>query len=206
MAVIGAVGTAYVSSVLMAAGPLTPLSVKYGPAANEVLSPYFQQNWQLFAPRPISEERGLVARVKCQDSTVTKFRDVTSEHIDAVQSSRLFPSRMSRVVSNGMVQVFLEDPILTRLRADQESRKPADAHDKEDEIPLSSEEKEVRTQGEAALVRFAHRALESECATTVQAVQLRYVLHSFPRWSERHQWRETGTVDVLESDWFEVSA
>ena len=208
VAVVGVVGTTYLAAAIVSAGPITPLSVQLAPAANEVVQPYFVQNWQLFAPDPISEERGIVARARCEDGTTTPFVDVTSEHIDDIHETRLFPSRMSRLVSNGMFNVFLEDPYLARYREaldEPGAAQPDDGAEPVVPVPLSEGEREIRELGEHVLVSVADRGLAVHCATGTEAVQLRYMLHRFPRWSERESWRDTGEVDILETQWFSTT-
>lgn len=200
-----ALGLVYFSSALLSAGPMTPLTLAHGSRAAAVLGPYFQQNWQLFAPDPISEERGIVARVRCSDGEVTPFEDVTTQHIEAIHSTRFFPSRKSRLVSNGLMQVFLQDPYLVRFRARVEE-KPVERADgrilEGEDVPLSKEERDVRAKGERVLVRFAAWSLADRCADRVQDVQLRYMLHKFPRWSQRERWQDNGEISILESSWF----
>lgn len=210
VAVVGVVGAVYVASALVTAGPITPLSLKVVPVASKVTEPYLVQNWQLFAPDPISEERGAVARARCVDGSTTQFVDITSEHVEAVQATRLFPSRQSRVVSNSMFNLFLQDPYLARYR---ESVEPATADDADEpgavaaEDPLltvSPDEVAVRQQGERVLANFAQWSLADLCASGVQEVQLRYVLHKFPRWSQRDHWQDNGELQILESGWQRV--
>ncbi|WP_406467467.1 DUF5819 family protein [Streptomyces sp. NBC_01594] len=54
-------------------------------------NPYFAQNWMLFAPDPLADDRGILARAKCADGRVTEYYDVTSPYIHAAQDSRFFP-------------------------------------------------------------------------------------------------------------------
>lgn len=197
-AVLVAVGIVYVATVMVASGPVTPLSVKFAAPANTLLTPYLSQNWQLFAPDPVSEERGLVARARCADSTTTEFIDVTSHHIQAVQDNRFFPSRISRLVSNGMNNLFQEDPVLARYR----DRETGDPDDPLSTVGLTESELQVRLQGEQVLSSLAAHELADECSGAVSEVQLRYMLHTFPRWSERSEWDKNGTINVLESSWF----
>lgn len=203
--ILSIIGFTYFASVAITAGPITPLSLELTPAASKVIRPYLVQNWKLFAPDPISEERGLVARARCSDGTETEFLDITTPHIQDIHETRLFPSRISRLVSNGMFNLFVEDPYLSRYR--QTSDDPTTSVDTSptesdpDLLALSDAEVEMRRQGEIVMARFAAWSLQDECADVVE-VQLRYVLHSFPRWSDRENWRAEGDINILESQWF----
>lgn len=210
VAVVGAVGVVYVGAAVITAGPITPMSVALTPAASVVTEPYLVQNWQLFAPDPISEERGAVARLRCADGTTTEFVDITSEHVEAIHATRFFPSRQSRIVSNSMFNLFLEDPYLARYRESLSSEPGADSVEDTSSadplLPISPDEVAVREQGEQVLANFAHWSLADRCPEgDASDVQLRYVLHQFPRWSERHQWRENGETEILESGWHPLS-
>ncbi len=195
------IGSAYFAAAALSAGPITPLKVRYGAVAEEVLHPYLTQNWQLFAPDPINEERGIVARARCTAGGETGFIDITTEHIDAIHASRLFPSRMSRVVSNGMLQLFIEDPYAAKFRTAQEDAPDGD----EPTVPLTDEEVQAREQAEHVLARFAASEMQDNCDGSVGSVQIRYMFHRFPRWSERDNWRDRGEVEVAESKWHEIS-
>ena len=203
VAVVGIVGLTYTGAALVTAGPITPLSLTFTPAASKIVDPYLVQNWQLFAPDPISEERGAVARVRCADGTETEFVDITTEHIEAIHDTRFFPSRQSRVISNGMFNMFLEDPYLSRYRDSVDETATEAASDLL--VHASPEELELREQGEQVLANFAAWSLADSCPDGVEAAQLRYVLHQFPRWSERDRWEDDGDVEILESAWLSIS-
>ena len=192
----------YFAAAALTTAPLNPLTLEHGAAANRVVSPFFVQNWQLFAPDPMSEDRGVVARVRCSDGTVSGFTDITSEHVKAVHDTRLFPSRMSRITSNGVLHVFLQDPYLSRFRETASTSEAPEALP--DLEQLSPEEREIRLRGERTLVAFAADTMEGQCVGDVEAVQLRYMIHRFPRWSERENWRKTGDITVLEAPWSSI--
>lgn len=201
LATVVVAGFVYFASAVLTTAPITPLTLVHGERANRVLSPYVSQNWQLFAPDPISEDRGIAAQVRCADGAESPFVDVTTPTVEAVHRSRFFPSRMSRVVSNGIMHVFLQDPFLLRFREDAPDSDAPEALPRAEQ--LSPQERESRARGERTLHRFAAWALADRCAEAgeVSQVRLRYVIHRFPRWSERDRWSETGDVDVLETAW-----
>lgn len=204
VAAVGVIGVLYVVSAVITAGPITPLSLRYGEVANKVIQPYFAQNWQLFAPDPISEEWGTLARLRCVDGRTTDFVDITSPHIDAIHNTRLFPSRQQRIVSNSMLSIFVQDPHLRRYREkliDEEVVHDGATTRDDPLLAATREEIAVREQAESVLARFAIASVPYGCEGDPEAVQLRYMMHRFPPWSERHRWDETGTVEILESAW-----
>lgn len=173
------------------AGPVTPITFDVGSAAS-ILNPHFSQNWQLFAPDPISDERGVVARFRCGHSD-SPWIDITSTAIAETQSSRFFPPRESRIVSNALVERFAQDDVSKRLVS----------RGKDDLLP---EGDASAARAERLLARYA--VLSGSCPfgengghVSPSAVQLRYVTRALPPWSERGKESARGEPEVFESDW-----
>ena len=193
--VLAAAGAAVVATfsanALVLAGPTTPIKFDVGPAAS-LLNPHLSQNWQLFAPDPISDERGVVARLRC-DGKETGWTDISSRAIARTQGSRFFPDRESRIVSNSLVERFAEDDISRRL----ESR------GKKDLLPPDTVE---RSRAERVLARYA--ASQTACpaggAGTASAVQLRYVVRSLAPWSKRRDDSARPGPRVMDSRWISL--
>lgn len=186
----------FTGAALLLAGPTTPLTFAFG-AVSDHLEPYFTQNWNLFAPDPVSEERGVLARVKCDTDRVSRYVDISSEAIRDVQGSRLFPSRESRIVSNGILERFRTDEVVDRLRENKRGL----------ETVQRIRDDEKRSQDNAELVLARYAGLKIPCAQNGErpkAVQLRYVFHKFPGWSERNNLQKTGTISQFESKWIEL--
>lgn len=187
-------------------GPINPVQVRTQKYTQGWLLPYFEQTWTLFAPDPISEDRGMLARFRCEDGTVTKWVDVTTRHIRTTQQTRFFPARNSRLVSNGSTLLTSNDPIAERLRAREPVEEPAteDARAGGDDgaaVPLSAAEKHIRERGLQFLSGYALREAPDACADSSTAVQLRMVQHLFPPFSQRHKWDETGEVNETDFKW-----
>lgn len=186
----------FTGAALLQAGPTTPLTFAFG-SISEHLEPYLTQNWNLFAPDPVSEERGILAQVKCGDAKATPYVDVSSEAIRDVQGSRLFPSRESRIVSNGILERFRTDEVVDRL---EENRRELQAVQR-------IKDDEARSQENAELVLARYAALKISCQAgrdRPSSVRLKYVFHKFPGWSERTNLLKTGVVSELESKWIKV--
>ncbi|WP_010205521.1 DUF5819 family protein [Salinibacterium sp. PAMC 21357] len=205
--VLSALGLTFVSaflgSALVMAGPTTPLTFPALGVVASVMQPHFIQNWSLFAPDPISEERGIAARYRCESGDVTEYVDVTTRVIQEVQRDRFFPSRESRIISNGILERFAEDPMLRALRDSTDHtvlNSPA-------AIEIIVAEESGRDAAELMLARYAIAISdEGTCDAAngmpaVGAVQLRYVFHAFPGWSQRHDLRSQGDVTFTDSGW-----
>ncbi|GAA2948344.1 MULTISPECIES: DUF5819 family protein [Streptomyces] len=175
--------------------PLNPLKLRYYDPTTKVMQPYLAQNWMLFAPNPLSDDRGILARVKCNDDRVTDFYNVTRPYVERVQADRFFPSRTNRLVSGTISQLDTGDPILERLR-NTEKEKPV--------MPLLPQEKTSRGAAENFLARFALTQLSSACTGGPAAVQVRVYVHELPQWSERKDSSATGKTNVQDLDWKEA--
>jgi hypothetical protein len=175
---------------MILAGPLTPIKFDVGGAAS-MLNPYFSQNWQLFAPDPVSDERGVIARFEC-DGRVTSWTDITSRAIARTQASRFFPPRESRIVSNAVLQRFAQDDLTKRLS-------------EKDQAELAPPVPHVQHEAEEVLARYA--ALTVGCDRDEQqptAVQLRYVTRPLPPWSRRGTVPRGAPLDTFDSRWIRL--
>ncbi len=186
LAVVGSFG----ACAFVLAGPVTPIKFDLGPVVS-LLNPHLSQNWQLFAPDPISDERGVVARVRCGDEE-TDWADISSSAIARTQSSRFFPDRESRIVSNALVERFAQDDISKRL----------ETRGKEDLVPSDD-----RTQRRAERVLARYAALRVPCPSSLglddepSAVQLRYVVQPLTPWSKRSDGSARAEPRITDSDW-----
>ncbi|MDX3694237.1 DUF5819 family protein [Streptomyces europaeiscabiei] len=181
--------------------PLSPAKVQMAPFLSAYLQPYFAQNWMLFAPDPVMVDQGIIARGRCGDGKVTKYYDVTAPSIQRVQGSRFFPSRMTRVVSNGIQQYNSTDDLLMRLReqkATEETKKPG-----KNPIPLMPHEKRTRDQAVNYLSRYALTQMAQSCGDGrgLQAVQVRMYARSLPPWSQRKNPAAHDKVDAYDLPW-----
>jgi hypothetical protein len=182
--------TAFGAMAMVLAGPLTPIKFDVGGAAS-LLNPYFSQNWQLFAPDPVSDERGVIARLRCSGEA-TSWKDITSRAIVRTQASRFFPPRESRIVSNAVLQRFAQDDLTERL---------SEKHKAE----LAPPDRRVQLQAETVLARYA--ALTVSCGRGDQsptAVQLRYITRSLPPWSQRGSAPRDVQPSTFDSDWIRL--
>jgi hypothetical protein len=187
--------------------PLSPAKIKMHGVISGYLQPYFTQNWSLFAPNPLQNDEGIIARAKCADGAVTDYYDVTGPLIKETQGDRFFPSRTVRLVSNGIQQLNESDDLLLRLRQKQESKdseepKAKDAKRKPD-IPLTSYEKRLRKDAEWYLSRFALTQMPGVCpdGRGPTAIQPRMYVKKLPPWSQRNNSKAKSTLDLYDLPW-----
>lgn len=178
--------------------PLTPMKLRYYRYAAGYLEPYFSQNWMLFAPDPLSDNRGILARATCADGSTTDFYDVTTQYVEKAQQSRFFPSRMSRLVTSSVQQLNGGDPVLARLRESQKD-------EKKKELPLTPYEKTSREEAVRFLSRYSLTQIPAVCGGTPAKVQIRLYIQQLPPWSKRHDPKAEEKVDVQDMEWVEVA-
>jgi len=181
--------SSYTLLALVLAGPVTPISFALAPIAHRI-EPWFSQSWQLFAPDPISEERGVLARLACRRGN-TEFTDITTPAIVRSNSRRVFPSRESRIVSNLLVQRFMQDPVSQRL-AEKDIDRPRE---------LTEVARKAERDAEQTLARYAAHRVGCADGSQASAAQFRYVFHRFPGWSRRTAEDDQENTRVEESGW-----
>ncbi|THA23377.1 hypothetical protein E4198_24655 [Streptomyces sp. RKND-216] len=184
--------------------PANPVSHRYQNLIDGYVQPYFLQNWHLFAPEPVNTDRGVLARAEIRTpdgTTITPYLDLTSPELDMVEGHAA-PSRAARQVS-GALQMYDEAVRqLTKTGAGpktQETRAPVTGR-KDQEAPNPPAEADVRIGPDTppVLARFYDRTVDQLGSLAldglqrrygtpihIEAVQLRVVEHTFPRFSQR---------------------
>lgn len=193
--------------------PINPVSVSLNPAVNAYMLPVFQQNWQLFAPEPINAENGILVRAQLPaqngSDTITEFHDLTSPMIQAIHSTRLFPPRRTRLITNVQQLLSFRDPLAHRFR---ETLSP-DGDLNEDELILAQLRVLPLTPGEEAthelaiemLRNMATRAATSKWSDDITHIQVRLTTNYFPPFSERNTGERIGELTIIDSEWMPVA-
>ncbi|MFI9153923.1 DUF5819 family protein [Streptomyces sp. NPDC053367] len=178
--------------------PLSPVKLRYYEAMTEYLHPYFTQNWMLFAPDPLTDDRGILARARCTDGTVTHYYDVTTPAIRSTQDSRFFPPRTARLISSTLQQLNQSDPVLSRIReTEKEKKKPV--------LPLLPAERTSRVEAERFLARYSLTKMPDVCDGRAEQIQIRVYYHEMPPWSQRKKPATEGKVSAQDLKWLKVS-
>ncbi|MEU4167051.1 DUF5819 family protein [Streptomyces sp. NPDC026665] len=185
---------AYLSIAALTQAPLNPVKLRYYDEINALTEPYLSQNWMLFAPDPLSDDRGIVARAKCANGRVTDFYDVSRPYVTGVQHDRFFPSRINRLVSGTITQMDSPDPVLARLRTKEVEKKKRP-------VPLLPYEKTSRKAAETFLARYSLSQLPNVCGGPPSAVQVRMYVHELPSWSRRKDPSAKGTIRFEDLTW-----
>ncbi|MEU1278758.1 DUF5819 family protein [Streptomyces sp. NPDC005805] len=191
----GALLGVHMTVAALSQAPLSPAKLVYGDAVAEYLDPYFSQNWQLFAPSPMSDDRGIIARATCGDGSVSEYYDVSAEAMAKVQDSRFFPSRDVRVVSAALQNVTSSEELVRRVRQQQ-------TNDKKPVLPPLPYEKVTEEEAVKTLSRYAYDRLPSACdGGPPQKVQVRMYVRQLPPWSKRNDPSAEDKVMVKDFGW-----
>lgn len=68
--------------IVLHAGPINPISAKFQPQINAYVTPFFFQNWHLFAPDPVTTNFNLYLKVKYKEAEHTEI--IQSDWLDVV--------------------------------------------------------------------------------------------------------------------------
>ena len=192
--------------------PINPISIAVDPAVSAYMLPFFQQNWQLFAPEPINSENGILVRaaVRTDDGseTITEFYDLTSPTIQAIYASRLFPPRRTRLIVNIQQLLGYRDPLAQRLRetlsGDQDLSEDELYNAQLEVFPLTPGEQATHDLAFEMLHSMAIEAAMSQWGEGVTAIQVRLTTNRFPPFSERGSDERVGELTIADSTWLAV--
>lgn len=177
--------------------PLSPPKLRYYDAMTRYLHPYFTQNWMLFAPDPLTDDRGILARARCGDGSVTPYYDVTTPTIKSTQDSRFFPPRTARLISSTLQQLTQSDPVLSRIRETEKQKKSP-------VLPLLPIERTSRDDAARFLARFSLTQMPQACTGRTESIQVRVYYHEMPPWSQRNRPLTGGKVSAQDLEWLKA--
>jgi hypothetical protein len=201
--------------------PINPIKLRTAGTVAAWIEPYFAQNWNLFAPKPIDENRGMLVRAQVRSPDgriqVTRFYDMTTPANREAQERRWWPSRAVRLVSGALQMLTYEDPLAlavqetrTRLLQDRTAVGSASKPGAQVEqglagIPPTIAERDYRRRALMLIQRIATLEARRQFGTRVDAVQVRVIRHTFPRFSQRSKADDAGPVIFEDLPWMRPS-
>jgi len=203
------------SMTILFLAPKNPISLEYSSYINRYMTPFFQQNWQLFAPNPINAERAVLIRARMQHPdytyTITDFHDITSPYVDDIQRYRIFAPLRTRIILNSIQLLTFTDPSAQQFRDRLEEifveqvEENVDIEDLVPELfPLTDYEQDVIKLAVKILYRLAVRSAIERWGDNISDIQIRFAVHRFPRFSERQSNSKTGEVVTEDFDWLPI--
>jgi hypothetical protein len=184
---------------ILLASPPNPAQLALSDALTAYQRPHFQQNWQLFAPTPISDERILLLRARVGDGNaarVTDYVDITSPDLATTHELRFVAPKTARIGLNLVQLLTWRDPIAQRIR----DRVERDGGSENPDLLLPSEET-VLEEADQLVQRYLCQAAADRWGPTAQDVQARLVVNEFPPYSRRTEPNSTGDVEIRELPW-----
>lgn len=97
--------------------PLNPVKAKEGQLINGYMQPLFTQNWQLFAPDPLSNNIYVFLQAQYSNGEESEWYDLSSESYKSNQERRISPNnRLVRIGTSAFLQSMRKDETLEKLK------------------------------------------------------------------------------------------
>jgi hypothetical protein len=166
--------------------PRNAISAYADKGVSSYILPYFDQDWQLFAPDPVKTDPHVLVRAKVVEvngqQRVTSWLDITRPELARVKG-HLFPDRVSRLTAKVAGSLFDAAEQQERAAADQQHAPPPDAPAADQQQASPPEEARPDNTDEAfarVLATLAARARWGEQVTEVQIQLVGYMPASPP--------------------------
>lgn len=183
--------------------PDNPLRDRLFPLVNAYMSPYFTQNWRLFAPLPEepSKHMGVACRFAEPGKPDTEVIDITAPHYEQLHRYRLSPSQ--RIIRTQVYPLMRLHP--PRDMSTTAMEKLADSED-EGERAIAQALEQAQEKSRNAGLRLMARAASVECdrrfpGEKISEVQLRYFHERAPKFSKRNEPDAKGELVSLDYGW-----
>lgn len=161
--------------------PKNPIKDKHHEKIGKYMSPYFSQNWYLFAPNPVNQHQNLEIRLRYKNEqgkiVQTQWKDISKPMVEKIQQNRLSPQKR--------IYDYQSSALHTYIYRNQKQVKKAENH--------------------LRLYVDYYLKTHSQPKGQIQSYQLRVVTNKFPRFHQRHLPDSKGKKYYKYSDWFPYS-
>ncbi|XXX78200.1 DUF5819 family protein [Sorangium sp. So ce134] len=199
--------------------PQNPLKLRFARLIDGYMNPFFQQNWHLFAPDPITDTRLLMVacRLRRPDggTTETEWTDITTPYWEAHLENRLGPAtRVGRSVTGAARLIYSADPTSLQMAKKLEERRArpqpggGGPEPPEEQVVdlLRGEVKKEQDAGFQLGKSVLERAGSAHCDSLygpdrTAAVRMRMAVLRFPRFSRRDLPDAKGELSYYDLDW-----
>jgi Family of unknown function (DUF5819) len=214
----------HVLVTFLAVAPRGPVSATAAPLVDRWISPLFGQNWNLFAPNPLADDRGLLVRVRHDRADPGgDFTDLTTPDLDGIEG-HLIPARTTRLSTTAVEQLQRNVRVLQRYSgAGPDGSCPPRRTDAE--ILAEARQSVSAVLGRldrladgpcvprglrndyrmnrAFTIRLALSSLPEPVAARATEVQVRLVIYRYPRFADRDE-RYGGQITTMTFPWWSV--
>jgi hypothetical protein len=120
----------YAACVVVTVAPPSPAQIRLTGYSDQLMSPYFTQNWRLFAPDPPAQNTTAYYQIRYRqggETLVTNSIELSGPVLRASRTAGGLPSRFERVVSNMNLQLARTQSLRRDLRTalDRATKAPA---------------------------------------------------------------------------------
>lgn len=161
--------------------PNNPFRDKHWSKISAYISPYFSQNWYLFAPNPVNQHQNLQIRLKYKNhegkTVQTKWREISKPMIQKLQKNRFTPDQRIYEFQSSAMHTYVYKEGKSEKNAENSLRLFVDYYLKTQTIPDGK----------------------------IESYQMRVVTNKFPRFKDRHQPDSKGELFYKYSNWFSYS-
>ncbi|WP_437293377.1 DUF5819 family protein [Sorangium sp. So ce426] len=199
--------------------PQNPLQLRFARLISGYMNPFFEQNWHLFAPDPITDTRLVMVACRLREpdgsTTETGWTDITTPYWESHLENRLGPAtRLGRSVTGAARMIYTVDPTSLQMakKLDQQRTRAqaggggAEASDAQvadmlrDEV--KKEQEAVVQLGKSVLERAGSAHCDSLYGPSrTAAVRMRLAVLKFPRFSRRDLPDSKGELTYYDFDW-----
>ncbi|CAN95603.1 putative secreted protein [Sorangium cellulosum So ce56] len=199
--------------------PQNPLQLRFARLISGYMNPFFEQNWHLFAPDPITDTRLVMVACRLNEpdgsTTETGWTDITTPYWESHLENRLGPAtRLGRSVTGAARMIYTVDPTSLQMakKLDQQRARAqaggggAEAPDAQVAERLRDEVKKEQDAGVQLGKSVLERAGSAHCdslygRSRTAAVRLRLAVLKFPRFSRRDLPDSKGELTYYDFDW-----
>ena len=189
--------------------PLNPVRLHFSAPIQAYMGTFFQQNWHLFAPDPVSSNLSLLGKCRVAEQE-SSWLDITAATLAPVHANRLSPFSAHAHLQLNVLRMYtwgLPAAIDARILKSCAAF-PSDGDERA--IPghcesLRERQGAARERAKVMIGRLLVDACRDAGWPNVEHVNARIALLIFPRFSKRHEPDSAGGVSFEELGWRSVT-
>lgn len=106
--------------------PFNPIKNKINNPIISYMHPFFAQNWQLFAPNPLSRDTYIYVQVRDKGGKETNWIDISTPLYDANHKNRLSPiNTLVRLGTGAYMQTVNENELMNKIELKKSMENPS---------------------------------------------------------------------------------
>ncbi|MBD7938937.1 MULTISPECIES: DUF5819 family protein [Cytobacillus] len=185
------------SIIALSTGPLNPVSMKQQNFFHSYMHPLLFQQWNLFAPEPVSHTDRIAIKVMNNQGDESEWFDIGRPLLDKNQNNSISPYNRAARIPTGLVQnLFEEEEIIAKFKEKSE--------DDSDKFLDKNEEKVRHENHIDQLYRFSFSMAQLiEHPNNIEKVKVRVINDTPVPYSKRNDQNYKTEELFVEYDWRE---